>query len=103
MTPELIEFGKLAAAVVAIAGLIALGWKVARGVFRTVRRLGRMADEVLGDGDEHPGWGKRIAALEKQLGTVAAEVKPNHGSSMRDQINRIEEATGATPESGARP
>ena len=79
----------------AILTLLGLG----RAMIRTLRRMGRMADEVLGDGtEEHPGWGKRIATLEAKDGAVAAEVKPNGGASLKDQITRIEQATGATKE-----
>jgi hypothetical protein len=102
VSPELIELGKAAGALVAISGLLALLVKAGRGAFRTTRKLGRLADEVLGDGDERPGWGKRLTAIEADVATlrtkireVAHEVKPNGGSSMRDQINRIEQATGA--------
>jgi hypothetical protein len=107
---QLIELGKVAAAVVALAGLVVLIVKAGRGMFRTVRRLGRVADEVLGD-DDRPGWGKRLAALESttsalssKVSAVLAEVKPNGGGSLKDQVGRIEEATGATrdepPKSG---
>ena len=82
----------LAAAGGALLTLFGLG----RAMIRTLRRIGRMTDEVLGDGtEEHPGWGKRIAALEAKVNVVAAEVKPNGGASLKDQITRIEQATGA--------
>lgn len=96
MTDQLIEWGKAAAAVAALFGLGTLAWKGLRGMLRTVRKLGRLADEVLGDGDERPGWGARLTALEKKVSTVLGEVKPNGGGSLKDQITRIEEATGAT-------
>lgn len=102
---ELIELGKVAGAVVAIVGLVVLIGKAVRSMIRTVRRLGRLADEVLGDGDERPGWGKRLTAMEtlgktnagrltaieKNVGMVVAEVKPNGGSSLKDQVTRIEQ------------
>lgn len=103
MTDQLIELGKAAAAVAAMAGLVVLLGKAVRGVLRLARRLSRLTDEVLGDGDKLPGWGERLAAIEKDVtalkrtsATVAAEVKPNGGGSMRDEITRIAEATGAT-------
>lgn len=121
---DLIEIGKHAAAVVAICGVTTLAWKVGRGLIRTMRKLGRLADEVLGDGDQRQGWGRRLAAIEglgrtnasrltaiesrvsgmeARIGEVVDEVRPNGGSSMRDQINRIEEATGATREDPPEP
>jgi hypothetical protein len=102
VTDQLIELGKVAAALAALAGLAILIGKAVRGMLRSVRRLGRMVDEVLGDGDERPGWGRRLASMEQDVAalkrssaTVAAEVKPNGGSSLKDQITRIEQATGA--------
>ena len=37
-------------------------------------------------------WGifRYLNRIEKRLDTIEAEYKPNHGSSMRDAINRIE-------------
>jgi hypothetical protein len=103
VTDQLIELGKVAAALAALAGFVVLLAKAVRGMIRTIRRLGRLTDEVLGDGDERPGWGKRLAAMEQdvstlkaRVSTVLAEVKPNGGGSLKDQITRIEEATGAT-------
>jgi hypothetical protein len=111
VSPELIEAGKAAGALVAISGLLALLWKTGRGAFRATRRLGRLTDEVLGDGGERPGWGKRLTAIEGNVaalqGNVARlddkvreighEMKPNGGESMRDEVRRIAEATGANP------
>lgn len=99
----LVKLGEDSGAVMALAGALALGGKLVLGMIRTVRRLGRLADEVLGDGGHRPGWGSRIAAIEQDVSTLKtkvtqtlAEVKPNGGSSMKDQISRIEHATGAT-------
>lgn len=97
---KLTDLGADAAALAAIAGALALAWKVTRMVLRTVRKLSRLADEVLGDGVDRPGWGRRlgtiekdVAALKTKVAATLAEVKPNGGSSMRDQISRIEQAT----------
>lgn len=111
MTDHALEVvAKLAGIAVGLATLGTLSWKGLRAMIRTIRRLGRVADEVLGDGDTKPGWGKRLAgiealgktnasrltSIESRLSGVEAEVRPNGGASMRDQITRIEEATGAT-------
>lgn len=104
MNPDLIELGKAAGALVAISGLLVLLAKAVRGVLRTGRKLTRVADEVLGDGDERPGWGKRLTAIETDVSSlrdkvreIQHEVRPNGGSSMRDEVRRIAEATGANP------
>lgn len=34
---------------------------------------------------------RHFAKIDKRLGRIEAEYKPNHGSSMRDAINRIEQ------------
>lgn len=102
MTDQLIELGKSAAALAALAGLAVLAGKAVRGMIRSLRKAGRVIDQVLGDG-EQPGLFARLAKLEKsvagleaKVGTVVAEVKPNGGASLKDQISRIEQATGAT-------
>lgn len=84
-------------------GALAVIGKAVSMMIRTVRKLGRLADEVLGDGERRPGWGQRLTAMEQavaavqaKMSTVLAEVKPNGGGSLKDQITRIEEATGAT-------
>lgn len=102
---SLVSLGADAAALAAIIGVAALAWKGLGRMLRTMRKLGHLADEVLGDGGERPGWGQRLAGLERDMAavkrtsaTVAAEVKPNGGASLKDQITRIEQATGATKE-----
>lgn len=108
MTESLIELGKSAAALAALAGLIVLAGKGVRGMIRMMRRMGRVVDEVLGDGDKQPGWGKRLAAIEQdvtglksKVAAVLGEVRPNGGGSMRDEITRIAEATGASRDDSA--
>ena len=97
----LVQAGEDAGAVAALLGLLALVGGMARRMIRTIRKLGHLADEVLGDG-ERPGWGRRLTALEQQVAAVRvkteatlAEVKPNGGASLKDQVTRIERATGA--------
>ncbi|MEV6344116.1 hypothetical protein [Actinoplanes sp. NPDC051851] len=96
-TDALIEVGKVAGAVVAVAAMLS----VANKALRSLRRLGHLADEVLGDGKK-PGWGQRIESLEtgqveltKLVKGIDHEVRPNSGGSMRDAVDRIAQATGA--------
>lgn len=37
---------------------------------------------------------ERITLLEEQIRAISAEVKPNGGGSMRDAVNRIDQAVG---------
>lgn len=106
MTVQLVgAIAKTAGFLIALAGAIgalAVIGKAVRAMLRTVRKLASLADEVLGDG-EHPGWGRRlttieqdVSALRTKVAATLAEVKPNGGGSLKDQITRIETATGAT-------
>lgn len=50
--------------------------------------------------DAKPGVMERLAKLEDihlEVAEIKAEVKPNHGGSMRDQVTRIEDAVGGKP------
>jgi hypothetical protein len=92
-----------AGVILAIGAAVTLLWKAGRGMLRTIRKLGHLADEVLGDGKQKQGWGKRLTAIEGDVAVMKtritatlAEVKPNGGDSLKDQISRIEHATGAT-------
>jgi hypothetical protein len=100
-TATLIEIGKVAAAVAAVATLLGLIARWLAGALRLTRKVGKVVDEVLGD-DDKPGWGARITSLEDGQARVTAlveridhEVKPNSGKSLHDKITRIERATGA--------
>lgn len=94
----------IGAALEVLRRLIRAAYRGTRGMIRTVRKLSRLADEILGvaDDPDRPGWGARLATLEQRAETtdiriaaVLAEVRPNGGSSMRDAVARIEQATGA--------
>jgi hypothetical protein len=42
---------------------------------------------------ERPGVMSRLAALEADVVTIRAEVSPNHGGSLKDAVERIDERT----------
>jgi hypothetical protein len=51
--------------------------------------------------DARPGVMERLAKLEEihtEVSEIKAEVRPNHGGSLKDQVCRIEQATGAVPQ-----
>ncbi len=64
------------AAVLGALGAIGITW---RAVPATVKALGRFSHVC-----------ERLDAIEVQLSTVVAEVKPNGGGSIKDAIKRIE-------------
>lgn len=67
-------------------------------LFKFIQSMTRFTDDWYGT-EEHPGVVQRLAEgnarfdnLEKEIGTIKAELFTNGGSSVRDAINRIEEA-----------
>lgn len=73
----------------AVTGVIFAMGKWIRALVRSIRRIGHALDILIGvpgigDVPPRPGIVARIAKIE-------AEVQPNHGTSMRDTINRTQE------------
>jgi hypothetical protein len=76
--------------VTVLAALTALG-QLGRWVWRTARKLGHLVDDLAGEParDGHPARPSlmaRVTTLEERT----AELKPNGGGSIKDQINRME-------------
>ena len=76
-----------------------LAWTV-RWAWRIVKRFIRLLDDFLGeparDGLEaRPGVMARLASVETIVAQVHAETRPNHGSSLRDVVNRVEQEVNA--------
>ena len=79
------------------SAIAAIGYVLARG-FKFIQSATRFMDDWYGT-EEHPGvvarlseGNERFDKIEKELATVKAELFTNGGSSVRDAINRIEEA-----------
>jgi hypothetical protein len=88
---NLIMAGGVATAIAAISYLL-------NKLFKFVQTATRFMDDWYGT-DEYPGVVERLAHgnarfdyIEKEIGTIKAELFTNGGSSVRDAINRIEEA-----------
>lgn len=65
-----------------LAALLRWGW-------RLTRKIGRMADQFLGDPERGiPSLPQRTAAIEQEL-------KPNHGASLRDAVDGVRAEVGA--------
>lgn len=90
-----IRMGAVAAALTAIIGLLVIAWKGGRRGLVFARRVVHLVDDVLGEpahGSQpaRPGWGDRLGAIEADLSAIKAEMHPNHGSSLRDVVDRVE-------------
>ncbi|GLH97336.1 hypothetical protein [Phytohabitans aurantiacus] len=103
-----------AGAIVVLGGAIVLIGKASRWVLRRARQLGHLLDDVLGEPEREgqparPSLMARVASIEQKQGEQAAtsraldrrvagierELRPNGGSSVKDQITAIVQATGA--------
>lgn len=87
-----------AVVVAAVTGLCGVVWRVAR----PVRRVLQLVEDFIDDWRGTParpgvparsGVMERIDQIEDTVRTVAHEVRPNGGQSMRDAINRVDERT----------
>jgi hypothetical protein len=81
---------------VAVAGGLAALARFTRGARRFIRRSEQFWEDWQGT-EERPGVPARPGVMER-LDRIEHELHPNSGQSMRDVINRIEGAVGATPE-----
>ena len=88
--------------VVAVIGAVTTASIFFRKVFKIIKRIVHFLDDYFGV-EERPGFEKvpgvaeRIKNIEESIGYlcvrldfVEKELQPNHGTSMRDAINRIE-------------
>jgi hypothetical protein len=77
--------------------LASIGYVLARG-FKFIQSATRFMDDWYGT-EDHPGVIERLAegnarfdCIEGELKIIKEELFNNHGSSLRDAIDRIEEA-----------
>lgn len=80
----------------AVMGII--GWGLRWG-WKVLRRVSHFLDDYNGqparDGmPARPGFMARLTTLEVLIQHVVDETKPNHGSSLRDSLNRLERDVG---------
>lgn len=76
-------------AATAIAGGLTVFWKL----FKLMKRLGDFFDDWHGEPErdgvpERPGVMRRLATIEEKQVTIEAELHPNHGSSLRDAVDK---------------
>lgn len=85
-------------AAVAIAGALALAWRMIRGVVRILKRMEEVADDWQGV-DARPGVPARAGVMarldliEGRVGTIEHELRPNSGQSLRDAVDRVDRRT----------
>jgi hypothetical protein len=92
-----VQFGAVSGAVLAIAGVFALGWKAFIAAVETA--IGSRIDRVVQqqheqDADFTDVIGQltvRLASIEECLRDVRAQVYPNSGSSLRDRVDALYE------------
>lgn len=87
-----------AGALVLFGGAVAVIVKGVRWLLTTLRKVNEFLEDWRGE-EARPGYHKRpgvmerLVMLEEMAREVRHEVKPNSGTSLKDQITRIEEKT----------
>jgi hypothetical protein len=86
------EFLMMLAATVTAIGVIGVGiYKAAKLVKRFIHFLDDYFGEEERPGfDGRPGMQERLKLIELEIECISFEMKPNHGTSIKDAINRIE-------------
>lgn len=95
--------GWVAWVIAAAAVLTALGvfWKAGKTVLRWARVIARFFADWNGE-DARPGVPARAGVMQRlgefdsRLGTIEHELHPNSGTSLRDAVDRIHDATVET-------
>lgn len=92
-----------AAAIGAVAGGVAGAGYLIRVGWRRARQLGHLLDDVLGEPAREgqparPSLMARVARIEERVTVIEHEMRPNGGSSVKDQVTAIARATGANPQ-----
>ena len=79
------------------SAIAAIGYVLAKG-FKFIQSATRFMDDWYGT-DDHPGVVARLAEgnarfdkIEEEIAVIKSELFNNHGSSLRDAIDRIEDA-----------
>lgn len=93
-TASLIEFGKVAAAIVAFGAVFALLIRAARKATRMSKKVSNFLEDWNGEPARpgvpgRPGAMERLSRVEIAVDEVRMQVNPNGGGSMRDTVNMI--------------
>jgi hypothetical protein len=91
MTPN--EWLMTIAATITAIGVIGVGlYKVTKLVKRFIHFLDDYFGEEPRPGfDGRPGMQERLRFMEEEIACISFEMRPNHGTSIKDAVGRIEE------------
>ena len=86
------EFLMMLAASVTAIGVL---WVAISKATKLIKRFIHFLDDYFGEEQRpgfngRPGMQERMRIIEEELKHVAYEMRPNHGTSIKDAINRIE-------------
>lgn len=87
------EFLMMLAATVTAIGVIGVGIHKAT---KLVKRFIHFLDDYFGEEarpgfEGRPGMQERMRIIEEEIKCISFEMKPNHGTSIKDAVNRIED------------
>ncbi len=91
MSPN--EFLMMLAGTITAIGIIGVGiYKVSKLVKRFIHFL----DDYFGEEERpgfpgRPGMQERLRFMEEEIACISFEMRPNHGTSIKDAVGRIEE------------
>ena len=90
MSPN--EFLIMLAATVTAIGVIGVGLHKAT---KLVKRFIHFLDDYFGEEERpgfegRPGMQERLKFMEEEIACISFEMRPNHGTSIKDAISRIE-------------
>ena len=91
MSPN--EFLMMLAATITAVGVIGVGVHKA---IKLVKRFIHFLDDYFGEEprpgfDGRPGMQERLRFMEEEIACISFEMRPNHGTSIKDAVGRIEE------------
>jgi hypothetical protein len=91
MTPN--EWLMTIAATITAIGVIGVGLYKAT---KLVKRFIHFLDDYFGEEprpgfDGRPGMQERLKFMEEEIACISFEMRPNHGTSIKDAVGRIEE------------
>lgn len=112
---QLLLVGAAAGAIAAVGAAASVITKGMVWVVRTARKLARLVDDLVGAPDEpgRPGSGQpgllaRVAAIEDTQSRILRrlealeELRPNGGSTVKDQVTALAQRAGVGPGEGGR-
>ena len=87
------EFLMMLAATVTAIGVIGVG---AYKASKLIKRFIHFLDDYFGEEprpgfDGRPGMQERLKFMEEEIACISFEMRPNHGTSIKDAVGRIEE------------